>query len=136
MFQRTLRQTIRQMCGNTFVIWRAAPLHYLLITVKVIAFENVSFSDTQCPKAVSLHTDSRCETLSAYQRQFNINNSDTIISKRKIFFSIFSCISKIYIKFSTCPKKWWSLQLMYFRKNWLQKIWLDKCLKSGVSEDP
>ena len=25
---------------------------------------------------------------------------------------------------------------MYFRKYWLRKIWLDKCLKSSVSEDP
>ena len=24
---------------------------------------------------------------------------------------------------------------MYFRKYWLPKIWLDKCLKSRVSED-
>ena len=24
---------------------------------------------------------------------------------------------------------------MYFRKYWLPKIWLDKCLKSPVSED-
>ena len=30
----------------------AAPLEYLLITVKVAALEKVSFSDTQNPKAV------------------------------------------------------------------------------------
>ena len=29
-----------------------APLQYLLITVKVVALEKVSFSDTQNPKAV------------------------------------------------------------------------------------
>ena len=52
MFQRTLRQTTTQMGGKTFAILIAGPLHYLLITVKVIAFENVSFSDTQNPKAV------------------------------------------------------------------------------------
>ena len=25
---------------------------------------------------------------------------------------------------------------MYFGKSWLRKIWLDKCLKSRVLEDP
>ena len=40
------------MGRNIFVIWIAARLHYLLITVKVIEFENVSFSDTESPKAV------------------------------------------------------------------------------------
>ena len=35
----------------------AARLHYLLITVKVIALEKVSFSDTQNPKAVCSHID-------------------------------------------------------------------------------
>ena len=87
------------MGGKTFAILIAGPLHYLLITVKVIAFENVSFSDTQNPKAVPQHIDSRCEALSAYQRKFNINNSDTIIPKTKIFFLIFFCIFKIYIEF-------------------------------------
>ena len=40
------------MGQNTVVIWMAAPLQYLLITVKVVALEKVSFSDTQNPKAV------------------------------------------------------------------------------------
>ena len=30
----------------------AGPLHYLLITVKVVVLQNVSFSDTQSPKTV------------------------------------------------------------------------------------
>ena len=40
------------MGRNTVVIRIAAPLEYLLITVKVVALEKVSFSDTQNPKAV------------------------------------------------------------------------------------
>ena len=52
VFQATLRQTTRQMGRNTVAIWIAAPLEYLLITVKVFALEKVSFSDTQNPKAV------------------------------------------------------------------------------------
>ena len=40
------------MGRNTFAIRIAARLHYLLITVKSIALEKVSFADTQNPKAV------------------------------------------------------------------------------------
>ena len=43
----------------------AARLHYLLITVKVIALEKVSFSDTQNPKAVCSHIGTQWQTLSA-----------------------------------------------------------------------
>ena len=52
MFQRTLRETTRQMGRNTVPILIAAPLQYLLITVKVIALEKVSFSDIQNRKTV------------------------------------------------------------------------------------
>ena len=45
-------QTARKMGRNIVEIWVAAPLQYLLITVKVVALEKVSFSDTQNPKAV------------------------------------------------------------------------------------
>ena len=44
----------------------AEPLQYLLITVKVVAFEKVSFSDTQIPKGVCSQIDSRWEAISAY----------------------------------------------------------------------
>ena len=74
------------MGRNTVAISIAAGLHYLLITVKVTALQKVSFSDTQNPKAVSSHIHSRREALSAYYRQYNINNSDTIISQTKNFF--------------------------------------------------
>ena len=40
------------MGQNTFLIRMAAPLQYLLITVKVVTLEEVFFSDTQNPKAV------------------------------------------------------------------------------------
>ena len=40
------------MGQHTVAISIAARLHYLLITVKLIAIEKVSFSDTQIPKAV------------------------------------------------------------------------------------
>ena len=43
----------------------AAPLQYLLITVKEIALEKVSSSDTQNAKSVSSHIDSRWQELTA-----------------------------------------------------------------------
>ena len=49
----TLRQTTRQMGRHTVAIKMAAYLQYLLITVKVVALEKVSFSDTQNPKTIS-----------------------------------------------------------------------------------
>ena len=42
-----------------------APLQDLLITVNVVALENVSFSDTQSPKTVCQHIDSRWTPLYA-----------------------------------------------------------------------
>ena len=41
------------MGRNALALRMAEPLHYLLITVKVVALEKVSFSDTQNLKAVS-----------------------------------------------------------------------------------
>ena len=52
MFERTLRQTILQMCRNTVAVWMAAVLQYLLITLKGVALEKVSLIDTQISKAV------------------------------------------------------------------------------------
>ena len=40
------------MGQHTVAIWMAAPLQDLLITVKVVSLEKLSFSDTQNPKAV------------------------------------------------------------------------------------
>ena len=40
------------MRRETVAISMAEPLQYLLITVKVVALQKVSFSDTQNPKAV------------------------------------------------------------------------------------
>ena len=53
------------MCRNTVAMWMAAPLQYLLITEKVVAFEKFSVRDTQNPKSVSSHIGSRWQGLSA-----------------------------------------------------------------------
>ena len=52
MFQRTLRETTKQIGRNTVAILIAAPLQYLLITLKVVPLAKVSFSDTKYPEAV------------------------------------------------------------------------------------
>ena len=41
------------MRRETVAISMAEPLQYLLITVKVVALQKFSFSDTENPKAVS-----------------------------------------------------------------------------------
>ena len=43
----------------------AAPLQNLSITLRVVALEKVSFSDTQYPNTVSQHIDSQWQALSA-----------------------------------------------------------------------
>ena len=53
------------MVRDTVVIWMAAPLQYLLITVKVVALEEVSFSETQNPETVSENIGSRWQALSS-----------------------------------------------------------------------
>ena len=50
MFQRTLRETTRQMYRYIVAIGMAAPLQCLLNTAEVVALEKVSFSETQNPK--------------------------------------------------------------------------------------
>ena len=53
------------MGQHTVGIWMAGHLQYLLITVKVVALQKVSFSDRQNPKAVCLHIESQWQMLSA-----------------------------------------------------------------------
>ena len=50
----------------------------------------------------------------------------------QFFFSIF----EIYTQYWTFSKKRWPSSLIYFWTYGLQKTWLDKCLKSAVSDDP
>ena len=52
MIQTTHRQRTWQMGRNNVVISMRAPLPDLMITVKVVVLEELSFSDTQNPKTV------------------------------------------------------------------------------------
>ena len=57
--------TRRKMGQHNVACLMAAPWQYQLITVKVVALEKVSFSDTQNHKAVCSRIDSQWQTLSA-----------------------------------------------------------------------
>ena len=52
VFQRTLGQTTGQMGQHAVATSMAAKVHYLLVTVKAVASEKVSFSDKYNPKSV------------------------------------------------------------------------------------
>ena len=52
MFQRTLTQKTQQMDPSTVAIQMAVPLQYLLLNIKAVALEKVTFSNTQYPKTV------------------------------------------------------------------------------------
>ena len=52
VFEISLRETTTQMVRKTVAISMVEFLKYLLITVKVVALEKISFSDTQNPKGV------------------------------------------------------------------------------------
>ena len=56
--------------------------------------------------------------------------------RNKTTFSQFFCaFSKSKFNFEHFQKKRWPSELMYFWTDGLRKAWLDKCLKSPVSED-
>ena len=65
---------------------------------------------------------------------FNTTNSNAIISKSKNIFSIFFCISEIYIKFGIFWKEIWASEVICFWNYRLQKAGLFKWQKSPISE--
>ena len=91
------------MGQNTGAISMEAPLQYLLITVKVVALEKLSFSDTQNPKAVN--------TLTINDEHYLLNRDSltqpircNYLKNKKLFLNFF-CGFKNYIKFLTLNKK-------------------------------
>ena len=64
-FQRTLRKTTWEMDRNNVAIWMTAPFQYLLITGKVVALQEVCFSDTKNPKAACWHIETQWQGLCA-----------------------------------------------------------------------
>ena len=56
--------------------------------------------------------------------------------KLKVFYQFFFVFSKCRLNLEHFEKKNLPSKLMYFRNYGLQKSWLDKRLKSTVSEDP
>ena len=56
--------------------------------------------------------------------------------RKKDVFSISVYIFEIHIEFLKISKKIWPSKVIYFWTDLLRKMWLDKCLKSSISEDP
>ena len=77
----------------------AEPLQYLLITLKVVALEKVSFSDKQNPRLF-------VNTLTVNGKHYLLNRDNLtqaiqmqLSEKQKTFSEFFFCGFKIYIKF-------------------------------------
>ena len=87
------------MGRKTVAISTAAPLPYLLITVKVITLEKVSFSDIQNPKTV-FNTLTADDTYYLLDRE-NLREAIQmeLSQKQKTFSEFFFCIFKTHIKF-------------------------------------
>ena len=94
------------MSRNTVSIWMTATFKYLLITGKVVPFATVSFSDTQNPKAVCEHIDSRWEALLLTRDNLTQTIQIQLSQKQKAFskFSIFAFLKSIF-NFQHFPKK-------------------------------
>ena len=67
----------------------------LLITGKAIVLQKVSVSNMQNLETVSSNTVCQREVFFSCYRQFNVTNSDVIISKTKNFVSIFILVLEI-----------------------------------------
>ena len=77
----------------------ASPLQYLLMTLKVVALEKVSFSDTQNPKVVF-------STLAVKDKHYLLKRENLpqpiqmqLCQKQKKLWEFFFFICEIYIKF-------------------------------------
>ena len=82
----------------------AVPLQNILITVKVVPLQKVSFSDTQNPKTIN--------TLTLDDKHYLLNRDNLtqpiqiqLSQKQKTFSDGFFSIFKIYINFETFAKK-------------------------------
>ena len=99
MFQRTLRQTTWQIGRDSSAILMAAPLKYLLITLKVVDWKK---SLLVIHKFLRLFVD----TLIVDDKYYLLNRDSLtqpiqmhLYQKQKKISEFFSCISKIIIKF-------------------------------------
>ena len=115
-----------------------ASLPCLLITMKAIQFQKVSLSDFKILWLFlnKLTTDDKYSLLN---RNNLLQHLQMQLSKKQKTFSglfFFFAFLKSRFIFESFQKKRWSFCLMYFWTYGLRKTWLDKCLKSAVSEDP
>ena len=79
----------------------AAPLEDLLMTVKVVAFKKVSFSDTQNPKTLTVYEKHHLLTRDNLTQTIQIQLSE----KQKTFCAFFFAFLKSIINFKYFRKK-------------------------------
>ena len=115
-------------------LWNLHESAFVIFFILVIEvdLENVSPSVRLNLSGVCSQIDCRWRGSCSRLWDFATPNSNAIISKTKIFYSIFCYISGIYIKFETFWKKGSFPWLGYFRNKRLWKSSLDHCLKSAV----
>ena len=111
------------------------PLHYLLKPVKTVRVKKLY---RPIYKILGLFVNpltaddkycllNRGNLLTLFQMQLS--------QKRKIFSEFFFTFSKFRFNLEYFRKKRWHSRLMYFRTYGLRNRWLDKGLKSLISED-
>ena len=132
---RTLRQARWQLGPNTVETSTTPPLPYLLITVKASELEKTFL--VIC-KGIRLFVN----TLTADDKCFLLNRDNSrqpiqmeLSKKQKTFSEFFSAILKSRLNFKQLKKKM-TLIADVFPKLGTRKTWLNKSLKSHVSEDP
>ena len=135
LFQRTIRQVTWSTGRNTVDIWATAPLSNLSIPVETIQAEKVSLSDIQ-------HLVLFVNPFTANDKNFLLNRGNLLqhfqmhlSQKRKFFLAFLPDFLNLDSILKNFKKKDPSY-LMYFWFYGRWKNWLDKCLKSPVSEDP
>ena len=103
-FWRHLDRQQGKWVETPLAIWMAASLKYLLITVKVVPLEKVSFSDTQNPKSV--------DTLIVDQKHYLLTRNNLtqpiqiqLYQKQETFWKYFFAFLKSILNFQHLPTK-------------------------------
>ena len=93
------------MVRDTVAIWMTAPLQYLLITVKVVALEKVSFSDVQNAKRFFQQIDSWYKDYLLNRDELTQPIEAQLSQKLKAFSEFLFASLKSMLNFKHLPKK-------------------------------
>ena len=93
-----------KMVRDTVAIWMKAPLQHLLITVKVVALEKVSFSDVQNAKRFFQQIDSWYKDYLLNRDELTQPIQAQLSQKLKDFCEFFFAFLKSLFNFKHLPK--------------------------------